>query len=438
MSLFLFNRSPEPGETGAQVNALIELDIGTSETGDTVALASTQIFVNGVLAFDAGTFQAGFTGPSSAFSNPQADVLRVVIDTVDPLIDNTEYTIRVVSEETTSAGTLDESYSWSTEDLTGPAIASVKGRELTLVRVEYTEDMLTGAAVECSAENPASYALALVTDPDLNPRLPAVADVTVIAVTKVAENIFDLTVELEPTPRSLYQLTATVCDAAGNPSLAPNNVSTFTGYQPFVDPDRDYDYLAWIPDKNIGEDSNGELTDFILCLQEVGELLLYECDAWPDILDPDIAPEPFLDAMLCDLGYPFSFVLTEVDKRRLVKLLRAIYEQKGTDPGIINAIRLFLGIEVTISSPFGSFGYLGEMALDVDFILVSSQLSDLYTFIVNVPQTLTPEQESRMNSIIDFMKRAPCHWRIEAPSAPVVVDHWQIGLSRLGTESILH
>lgn len=438
MSLFLFNRSPEPAESDVQVNSNIALDIGTSEIGDTVALASTQVFVNGVLAFDAGTFQTGFTGPASAYSNPQSDVLRVVIDPNELLADNTSHTVRVTSEETTNGGTIDASYTWETEDLTGPLIVEVEGRTLTTARVTFSEDMLTGPSVSCSAENPSSYTIELVNDASLNPRLPAVADVSVTVVTKVSEFEFDLTIELEPTPRSLYRITAVVCDAVGNPSLSPNNTATFTGYQPYVDPDRRYDYLSWIPDKNIAEDTSGELTAFIACLQEVGELLLYECDAWPDILDPDIAPEPFLDAMLCDLGYPFSFVLSEVDKRRLVKLLRAMYEQKGTDEGIINAIRFFMGIEVTITSPFGSLGYLGEMALDVDFTLVSSALADLYTFIVNVPSQLTETEETRMNQIIDFMKRAPCHWRIEAPSAPVTVDHWQIGYSRLGTESILH
>lgn len=437
MSLFIFNRSPEPGDTAAPTSSNIEVDIGTNLV-DTISLAATNVHVNGVLAFSGGVYQTGFSGPASAYSNPQTDVLRVVIDPNDPLADNVSHTVRVTSAETTNTGTIDESYLWFTEDLTGALIVSADAISLTTVRVSYSENMLTGGLVDCSAENPESYTIDLVTDPDIATRLPAVADVSVVAVAKVSETEFDLVVELGPTPRALYQITASVCDSFGNPTLSPNTVATFVGYQPYVDPDRSYDYMAWIPGINTSDDKSGELEAFVGCLQEVGECLLYEADAWPDILDPDLAPEPFLDAMLCDLGYPFSFVLTEVDKRRLVKVLRAMYEQKGTDEGIVNAIRLFMGIEVVITNPFVSFGYLGTMLLGVDFALTSSELADLYTFIVNVPTVITTDEAKRMNQIIDFMKRAPCHWRIEAPSEPTVVDHWQIGLSRIGVDTILH
>ena len=71
-------------------------------------------------------------------------------------------------------------------------------------------------------------------------------------------------------------------------------------------------------------------------------------------------------------------------------------------------------------------------------MLSTSVLADLYTFVINVPRVLVGDEERRINEITDFMKRAPCHHRIEAPSTPTEPDHWELGLSRLGTETILH
>src|SRR5690606_30992264 len=99
-------------------------------------------------------------------------------------------------------------------------------------------------------------------------------------------------------------------------------------------------------------DETGDLENFMAVLQDVLELLLGEVDRFPDILDPDLAPEPFLDLMLEDLGNPFAFDLTELQKRRLIAVLVQIYRQKGTAAGIRNAIRFFLGVDVTAVSAY--------------------------------------------------------------------------------------
>jgi phage tail-like protein len=188
----------------------------------------------------------------------------------------------------------------------------------------------------------------------------------------------------------------------------------------------------------LGRDE-GELRNLLLCMQEVGELLLYEADAFPNVLDPDTAPEAFVDAMLSDLGNPFGFTLSTIDKRRLAQTLRRMYGQKGTDVGIINAIRFFLGIEVTIERVRASGAHLGvDSTLGQEFTLASGALADFYTFIVHVSQTIDDETEARIDEIVAFMRRAPCHWRIEAPSMIDDPDHWQLGFSRLGVTTELH
>ena len=92
----LINRVPEPGDVGVLVNTDIELDL-TDTGGGTVDSSATQVFVGGVLAYDGGIFQTGFTGPNSADSNPQADTLRIIIDPNDYA-----YIIVVISEEPTA------------------------------------------------------------------------------------------------------------------------------------------------------------------------------------------------------------------------------------------------------------------------------------------------------------------------------------------------
>ncbi len=82
------------------------------------------------------------------------------------------------------------------------------------------------------------------------------------------------------------------------------------------------------------------------------------------------ASEDFLDLILQDLGNPFPFDLYVLGKRRLASVLVEMYRQKGTEAGIENAIRFFLGIDVTAITPFtGTTLVLGESELGVDWEL---------------------------------------------------------------------
>ncbi len=433
----LINRVPEPGDLAVLVNTDIELDI-TDTGGGTVNESATEVYVGGALAFDGGVFQAGFLGPNSASSNPQADTLRIIIDATDPLAGNTTYDVRVVSEITGSpALAIDSTYSFSTEDLAAPQITEAIAVDLDVIRVTMDEAMLgSSATADGDATNPASWTLELVTD-STQPR-PIAVTADVASVVAVTSSTFDLTTDIELTHSALYRITTTAEDVAGNIALSPNNTATFLGFLPEQPEGREFDLSKWVADINRQQDVTGDLDRWINVLQEPFELLLFIIDRFQELLDPDIAPEPVLDAMLLDLGYPFSFDLDEVDKRRLIKILRAMYQQKGTDRGIINAIRFFLGIETVITTPYLTGGYLGISTIGGTLILSSSLLSNLYTLVINVPRALVGDEERRINEIADFMKRAPCHHRIDAPSIPTTPDHWELGLSRLGTETILH
>ena len=75
---------------------------------------------------------------------------------------------------------------------------------------------------------------------------------------------------------------------------------------------------------------------------------------YQEIVDPDTCPSEFVDLMLVHLGNPFvGIVLTETQKRKLVRLLIPIYKQKGTGEGIVNATRFLTGLLLTLINPHG-------------------------------------------------------------------------------------
>jgi phage tail-like protein len=160
-----------------------------------------------------------------------------------------------------------------------------------------------------------------------------------------------------------YRLTVgNVADVAGNPLLAPANFIDVDAFIPNFPEGRKFRLIEFLPLINREEDVTQQLHLFIAVIQEVVNLLLCEVDEWAHILDPDLAPEEFLDAMLADLGDPFGrFLLSEIDKRRLIRALVDFYKQKGTGVGMVNAIRFFLGIEAVIDI-FGNEGW--ELAFD--------------------------------------------------------------------------
>jgi hypothetical protein len=145
--------------------------------------------------------------------------------------------------------------------------------------------------------------------------------------------------------------------------------------------------------------------------------------------------------MLADLGNPFDFALDDIGKRRLVRVLVPIYRQKGTDPGIINAVRFFSGLEVTIEVPAFDDGWLlGVGELGVDSSLGTSDLRARLSFWIRSAIVLTPEQRSQILKIGNYMKRAETHILgiLEPEAIPDEPSHWELGLSELGVDTYMH
>lgn len=438
----LINRDPEPSDGAVPVNQTIAIDI-VEVGGSTVDLSGTKIWVGGVLAFDGGSFVGGFNGPEAGWSNPQPDVLRVLIDPSLPLPSGIEIPVRVVSAITADPLlSLDRSYTFITEDLAAPRLVEVKGWRQREIRATFNEGI---RAIDAGAAgdvlNPGSWAIELVEGADQT-RLPAVT-LGIVGVEAAGPSVFILTTDIAQTPGATYEVSVEgVRDLLGNIILTENR-ARLLGFQPPVPPRRQFNlWDRYIPQMNKDEDEvegQGDLRKFIGCLQEVLDWWLVDIDGFYKLIDPLLAPEPFVDLMLVEVGNPFRFAgMTLTDKRKLLLALVPMFIAKGSDESIINAIDQFLSIEVTITA-FNtdnvglSFGKLGST-----FILGTNDIGTNLTFTVHVPRILTDEEEFRMRKLIEYAKRGEAHYRLDAPQPPQVIDHWALGYSKLGVNAVLH
>lgn len=441
----LVNRNPEPDETGVQVGAdlIFELVCDNASTPTTTGLIITITIDGGTpfVAYTGGAFQAGWNGPRSATSLPNAKTLRVVVDPTVDFGSQVEVDIRVQAQTSGGAQTLDETYTVTIEDNTPPILATATARGQKKIRLVFNEPVLQVSPTgEHDATNPANYTFdrpTAVTVPGwMIPSVPIEAvSVEVISALEV-----EITTDIEMTPGVDYVVyVLEVEDVVGNEIVAPNNQATFVGWVPPIPAGRSFDAWGWIPDKNKRED-NGDLEKFIRIVSELCGLMLSGVDAWTDIIDPDRAEEIFLDAMLVDLGNPFEFDLTINQKRKLIRILVAIYRQKGTAIGIVNVVRFFLGIEVEVNA-FSAEGWdlgideLGDSVDEGTAILGPGTSFALYSFEIVSPVVLTAEQREQIRTIANYMKPAHTHLvQIIEPVVPEVFDHLELGISVLGDD----
>jgi len=426
MSLSLLNRSPEPGEYQVPIDTLIELDVTNTESGG-IDASQTTVYVEGVIAYQAGSFQTGFDGPSSSATTLTPHTLRIIIDPTSDFASLQVVTVRVVSESVGGTYTIDQSYDFTIEDLTASEVLSVVAIDLDQIEIIFDEEMDEDSALEIS-----NYSIARTAA-----SAPSVS-AEVESVEKVNASTFLLTTDINLTHGATYELSISgVEDAFGN-TIDPTTID-FTGYTPPVPEDRDFNLWQMFPRMNRNEDITRDLWKTLAVLQEVTDQLLFGIDAWTEILDPDLAPEPFVDAMLHDMGNPFSFPLELIDKRRLLRVLVEIYRQKGTAKGIKNVVRFFLGFEIEITAYEAIGLVLGESELGIDWELGIGDQRAAYTFLVTLAFNPTEEQRKRLIRIVEYMKPVNTHLgEVEEPEQPDIFDHWELGESELGETTDLH
>ena len=432
----LVNRAPEPNEVQVPVGTKIAVEI-VDVGPDGVDRAATRVYVGGVLAFEGGAvteFKPVFDGPDSAVTLI-SDTLTLVIDPTADFMSLQTVSVRVVSATLVSALALDLTYSFQIEDLTAPIVASAQATSAKTVRVSFDEAMRQlGDGDIADALEATNYSFLALTTPAVS--------VVPLSVAPAGSSAVDVDLDIELSQFATYRVIVTNAeDVFGNPIGETGNQADFVGFIPPGRPkQRSFELLRLLPEINRRQDLTGDLKRFMAALQDVLELLLSEVDRFTDIIDPDRAPEDFLDLMLADLGNPFAFDLTELQKRRLVSVLVQIYKQKGSAAGIRNAIRFFLGVDVTAIDAFhGTTLVLGESELGVDWELGPIDQFALYSFDISVNRTLTEEERRQTRQIVDFMRPAHTHFiDLIEPGAPAFIDHWELGLSELGETSDLH
>lgn len=291
---------------------------------------------------------------------------------------------------------------------------------LRVVRVTFSAALADATALILN-----NWALAcLGTPPFFVPTIVSIVGVD----SQTNPSAIDITVDQEFSPGLLY-------------SATPSGVTGLSGtglFYAVVPPqfaDREFALIDFVPIVNKHDDTSGQMTNFISCLQEVLTLSLADSDRWQDILDPDLAPVDFVEAMLADLGNPFNFVpdLTLNQRRKLAKLLVAIYQLKGSAQGIEQAIRLLLGFDSQILTFFGAgigalvgstspshpLDTLGSSspAHTGTFFLGGGAPYEIYFRVATTPignglgpngygRTLSPQETDIITEILDVMKPA--------------------------------
>ncbi len=406
----LFNRGPEPDEADVPADTTIQFDLTCLHL--TALVDDASVYLDGTLAATLATglfglvweFQSGFSGTGEEIF---PGVWRVVIAThPDDFESETEHEVRVVATSD-SFGSLDETYSFTIADLAAPALTA-QAIALSRVRVTFNEAVeASDAAAANDALNPANWTLSRYGD-----YLTPLVSATVTSVEAVSATEVDLITDIPLTPGGTYHaIVANVEDLAGNPVESPLDEAEFTGWVPPAPAGRSFDLYTKLPALNRQEDETRDLYRFIACLQEVLNLQLFDIDLFTDILDPDLADEAYVDAMLADLGNPFAFDLALIDKRRLVQLLVDMYRLKGTGVGIQRVALFFLGIELEVDAytadPDG--WVLGESELGYDTRLAPSSRYQRYSFTLRVFAALTAVQTSQLTQIVDLMKPGHTH-----------------------------
>jgi len=449
--LYLESRSPAPQQRNVP-NALPTISFTLADlNGAGVDLANTTVTVDGAVAYTGGAFVAPWSGTATAGVGPtSADTVFVlnVPATLLPYSSEQLVEVAVTSELNGGLSPLSETWAFISADTIPPALQRAVMTGKRTLRVFFTDGVLLDDS-DKGALNPDNYAITRVSQPT--------ASLSVVAVTTVSQSssAVDLHFDTEATFSGDYAVIARrVVDDAGNVLDPQGRRIRFVGFQPPRPDGRRFELLDFMPDFNVAEDrtateggcetspGSGDLRRFLSVLQEVVDLLLCSVDSWTDIIDIDLAPEAFLDAILQDLGNPFAQCisdLTVIEKRRLARILISIYKQKGTPQGVINAIRFFTGIEVTLDVINArQFWQLNVSLLGINTTLAPGVGSPLwYSFFVVSPVVLTDDQRSRILCIADYMKAAHEHILgvLEPGNMITPSDYWILNVSLLGATS---
>ncbi len=433
----LVNRIPEPNETQVPLDASIRVEF-MDVTGVGVNLSTVQVYVRGVLAFDGGAFQSGFSG---SYSTPQTDTLRVEIQPDDPYESEELITVRALGQTTDGNFSVDETYTFTALDATAPRLVAATATDQKVIRLSFSEPVTEGDGTDAAdATNPDNYSIERLSVPAVNLRV-----VSAVAVTPTA---VDVTVQWPMTPGALYEITAAnLTDVHDNVILAPFDHASFIGYAPPKPAGRRFTLWDLMPPrlKKIDQEGTGDWKRLLDCLQEPLDLLMYEIDRFLDFLDPQATPDAWVDIMLSDVGNPFDVDMTYEKKRRLLHVFKTAINLAGSDPGIKNLIRFVMELDVEVV-PYDSIGMsLGESYLGdpepTGWVLGAGSTFARYAFDVISPRVLSASERSLLRKLVNYIQAGWEHFvNLKEPGdgSMGTVDHMELGLSRLDESWALH
>lgn len=449
----LINRNPEPGETDVPLDVTISIEVHDTAWDDITLASAFTIEIEGALAWSAaGGFETGFDGPGSLVELLDSGTTwRITIDPTTDFASQTEISVGVSYTPLSGPGdAILTSYNFVTEDKTAPRLMQGAVLGHRTIRATFNEAMTVEDVLE-----PTHWTITLVST-SLDNGLPAL-EVAVVSVAVVPTDpaSFDLTLDDDMTAGAQYLLhVGHVTDLNGNTVDPAYDEVIVIGYACPIPDGRRFDIIRWLPEHNVAADHprNGgdrALEALIKVWQHLFDRTLCDVDRWTEIFDPDRAPEPFVDAMLADLGVsiygprrtPLAFFgLEGAEKRRLLRALIPLYKKKGTPDGIAEAVLIFLGLTVTIHVPTIEGGWvLGVSHLAVDTTLTTDEAEILYSFYIASPIALTDDQRAWIERFAQYSK--PCHVHFIGfiePAVPPSVDHWALSLSALAVNTILH
>lgn len=358
-------RNPEPGDVDVSASSTIYLRVVelAGDPSDPTGIIFNVYVDDGsgeALAFNSSAIQSPWDGAASSIGESDASdpycFREVTLDQAPNVFGSEQLvTVRVALSSTESlsfghfpfghaafghplGGTVtgEFTYSFTAEDTEAPNLLSAQSTAAKTVELTFDDTMGTGAL------SASSYTIEAIVE-DLEPAV----SVVVTAVATEDSETFVLSLDREMTAGATYQVTVAgaVEDESGN--AISTRVAEFSGYQYDVPASRFFDYWRMMPLKNRQEDHTGDLRRFANCIQETLGQMLWKVDHFTDQFDPDLCTDDQIDLMLYDLGNPFEWAeleLTANQKRKLLRYLVEIYQSKGTDPGIENAIFFLLGI----------------------------------------------------------------------------------------------
>lgn len=442
--LVVANQDPYLLETDVPVTASIRfdvLDLGPAPNRPDLV----EVWVNGSLAYNGVAFQfpwnlgstvAKVSSPGAA---PLQDVWQFSLSRGGGFVFGSREVVTVrVAATSTALYTTTAEWTFRAADIEPPEVLAVEASTPRSVVVRFNE------GVAPATVTPSAFALSSSDPPYF---IPGIADVV-----ELAPYLYRIDLDAELSNGRGYVLSVSgVEDVAVPPNvIVPVDVPFTAAVYP-APAGRRFNLWSMVPsyvrlaDRLLTGSSPGHTERFIQALQEIVDLWLLDVDTDAFVFDVDRAPEGAIDLLLAFLRNPFPFVLTDNQKRKLLRMLPTINASKHAQ-GLIDVVYFFLGIVITIS-PLGSGGghwrlaraglpshllpLYGRLGVNTRLLGVYGPFESWpYTFIVDVPVALTDDQRQKLIRIIEAMKAAHEHYLIREPVPPPPAT-WRLGVAGL-------